>query len=127
MKIRMTQNSIRIRVRKSELNILQEDLTIEESVTFLNGEVFEFGLKIEDEIEVVQATMEQNNLFISIPITEARQWMRTNQVGIESTIDLPNGEKLEILIEKDFPCLDRDNEDKSDTFWELAPDAPESC
>ncbi len=127
MKIRMTQNSIRIRVRKSELQTLQQNQIIGESVTFLDGTVLKFGLKIDKNSSIVGATMDQQGLFLFIPTKEAHQWIQTNQVGIESTINLADGEKLHLLIEKDFPCLDRENEDKSDTFWELAPDAPESC
>jgi len=127
MKLRTTHNSIRIRIRKSELMQLQEKREVQESIQFPGGILFKFTLAVSDAIGYVDATLEDNNLKITIPISQAKDWITTNQVGIEDHIDLPDGAQLHVLIEKDFPCLDRPEEDKSDTFWELAPETPESC
>jgi hypothetical protein len=71
--------------------------------------------------------LENNDLVLTLPKKEALEWIITNKVGIESHINLSNDEQLHLLIEKDFPCLDRPEEDKSDTFWELAPETPDAC
>ena len=84
-------------------------------------------LETRDNIDVVDAKMEDNELILSLSHQEAEQWIKTDQVGIETTINLSNNDRLHILIEKDFPCLDRPQEDKSDTYWELAPKKPEAC
>ena len=127
MKLRTTHNSIRIRVRKSELTRLQAEGIVEESIRFLNNVVFKFALLIEDMDSDLNANLEQNYLKLSIAKARAKQWITTNEVGIETYIALANGEQLHLLVEKDFPCLDRANEDKSDTFWELASDKPDVC
>ncbi len=127
MKLRTTHNSIRIRVRKSELTRLQAEGRVEESIRFLNNVVFKFALLIEDMDSDLNANLEQNYLKLSIAKARAKQWITTNEVGIETYIALANGEQLHLLVEKDFPCLDRANEDKSDTFWELASDKPDVC
>jgi len=127
MKLRTTHNSIRIRVRKSELTRLQAEGRVEESIRFLNNVVFKFALLIEDIDSDLNANLEQNYLKLSIAKARAKQWITTNEVGIETYIALANGEQLHLLVEKDFPCLDRANEDKSDTFWELASDKPDVC
>lgn len=127
MKLRTTHNSIRIRIRKSELSSLQLNKAIEESIRFPNGVLFKFALLIDDTVEKLDAIFENNKLILIISKSEANNWMKTNQVGIENHINLSDGEQLHVLIEKDFPCLDRAEEDKSDTFWELAPESPESC
>jgi len=127
MKLRTTHNSIRIRIRKSELTILQDSGIVEESIRFPNGIVFTFALAIDAAVETVNANLIDNNLKLTVPSSTAIQWINSNQVGIEVNIDLPEGEQLHLLIEKDFPCLDRPEEDKSDTFWELAPESPEPC
>ena len=120
---------MRIRLRKSELVSLQQDKVITETVNFPAGSAFSYALAISSSIEQVQATYEKNQMCISIPVTIASQWMNTNEVGIHADIPLPNGESLSILIEKDFPCNDREDEDKSDTFWELVSEDtnPKSC
>lgn len=127
MKLRTTHNSIRIRVRKSELTRLQAEGRVEESIRFFNNVVFKFALLIEDMDSDLNANLEQNYLKLSIAKARAKQWITTNEVGIETYIALANGEQLHLLVEKDFPCLDRANEDKLDTFWELASDKPDVC
>jgi hypothetical protein len=43
----------------------------------------------------------------------------TDEVGIYKLINIDADQVLDISIEKDFPCKDRPEEDKSDTFTEL--------
>lgn len=127
MKLRTTHNSIRIRIRKSELERLQKEQLVEESIQFPNGVLFKFRLAINEPTDSLEASLEDNCLQLSIGPSEASSWINTNQVGIESELPLAGDEKLHLLIEKDFPCLDRPEEDKSDTFWELAPENPDAC
>lgn len=127
MKLRTTHNSIRLRIRKSELAKLAATQMIEESVKFPGGNLFTYKLCLDEEIDKLSADWEGASLSISLPQTQSNTWIQTNQVGIEAYLDLPDKEKLHILIEKDFPCLDRVDEDKSDTFEELVPEKPESC
>ena len=63
----------------------------------------------------MQAEFLQNAIQVTLPLSIAMPWMDSDQVGIEHTLD----SGLNILIEKDFPCKTRDDEDKSDTFQEL--------
>jgi len=114
MKLRTTSNSIRIRIRKSEITELREKHIIEESVRFPTGVIFKFALTISKETNEVNATLNDNYLLLSIPEKEAVEWIDSNTVGIETHLNLPNQEQLHLLIEKDFPCLDR-------------PESPESC
>jgi len=127
MKLRLTKNSIRIRVRKSELSILSEKELIEESISFPTKTTFNFGLKTSVDSLNVSASMANNNLKVFIPKQIANNWINSNEVGIETYTDLEGEEQLHILIEKDFPCKDRPKEDKSDTFTELANEQSPRC
>lgn len=127
MKLRTTHNSIRIRIRKSEIAVLQQSGVVEESIQFSTQVVFKFALKISKNGDQLAATLQNNYLVLSLPKNKAVRWFNTNQVELETNIPLNNGAQLHLLVEKDFPCLDRPDEDKSDTFWELAPDTPEAC
>lgn len=128
MKLRLTHNSIRIRVRKSELASLIEQKSVKEAVKFptSTGELT-YALTIHADINDLAARMIGSDIQVMIPKDIAEDWINTNKVGLEHFIELAENETLHILIEKDFPCLDRPNEDKSDTFWELASDNPENC
>ncbi len=128
MKLRCTQNSVRIRVRKSDIETLAQQGTVRESVCFGPTNFFHFELGITPGIDSVEATFSEGVLRVVLPKERAQSWMNSSEVGIE--VQRTNAEgaiSLHLLIEKDFPCLDRDNEDKSDTFWELAADNPEKC
>lgn len=131
MKLRLTHNSIRIRVRKSELAVLTEKKLVKEEVRFpTNTGVLSYSLSLHSDKNDLDAQMIGSDIQVMIPIKLAEDWINTNKVGLESSIALAENEKLHLLIEKDFPCLDRPNEDKSDTFWELTSensDSPQNC
>jgi len=127
MKLRCTTNSIRVRIRKSELTKLAAEGRIEEHIQFGNEVALTFALSMEEAKQQVEATFSNNHIVVSLPKAIASNWIQSNEVGIEVTNPVANNQSLHILIEKDFPCLDREEEDKSDTFWELAPETPDAC
>ncbi len=127
MKLRCTTNSIRMRIRKSELQLLAKGQRITEQIGFGQGVVFTFSLDITTSKKQVVAYFLNNNLIVKLPKAIAKEWINSNQVGIEVKHPIEKDQNLHILIEKDFPCLDREEEDKSDTFWELAPETPDAC
>ncbi|MEO0474238.1 MAG: hypothetical protein AAF206_31815 [Bacteroidota bacterium] len=127
MKLRCVQNSIRLRLRKSELQQLQQEGQVSESIHFPGGQALHFSLKSRSGIADIQAVMEAGELAIILPQQISHTWINSQEVGIEKSLPLPNQQSLHILIEKDFPCTDREDEDKSDTFWELANQKADSC
>jgi len=62
---------------------------------------------------------------IVIPADQANTWGSSDQVGIAESISLGEFGSLALLIEKDFACLDRSEEDNKDTF--ANPNADEQC
>ena len=127
MKLRCVHNSIRIRIKKSELQKLDSEGIITETVSFGGATMFAYALGVDAMRDEVTAELVDNLLAVHIPLVQAEQWIHSNQVGIEVNTSLDNGENLHILIEKDFPCVDREDEDKSDTFTELATKKPDVC
>lgn len=120
MKFRATTNSIRIRVRKSDLEQLKTTEWVYEGVELPGGPIWSFGLLIDG--EEIAARLKDNTVIVSLPKQIAMDWIDTEQVGIEHYLLLDNGQQLHILIEKDFPCKNRE-EDISDTFFELDQEA----
>ena len=120
MKIRTASNSIRLRLRKSELDTLRETESISESLTFSNRAMLKTTLFINHKVTEPEVILKDNAILVGLPPQIALDWINSDQVGIERNIQVSEDADLHLLIEKDFPCLDRPNEDKSDTFWELA-------
>ncbi len=127
MKLRFAENSIRIRIRKSELEELERSKQIEQTISFGLESVLQYSLVINADIDEVTATFTSGVISVMLPPSVASEWYGTNQVSIIHDQVIEEGAFLHILVEKDFPCLDREEEDKSDTFWELAPEVPDNC
>lgn len=119
MKLRCTTNSIRIRLRKSEVEQFEQEGNITDHVAFTPSQALQFSLQLEDGAERVLAKMQGSHIRVFIPKETGIAWMQTNQVGISAQQPIGDGEILDILIEKDFPCTTRPDEDKSDFFSEL--------
>lgn len=124
MKLRCVQDSIRLRVRKTDLQKLEQDGEVSESINFGEEALFVFTLAIAADSETVNAVFQKGRLQVNVPTLQATKWINSNEVGIE--VNACDGNP-HILIEKDFPCLDRAEENKADTFWELTGEKPEQC
>jgi hypothetical protein len=123
MKLRLEGNSIRLRVRKSDLIKLQNEGAITETLMFPNSLLLKYQLITDNTAAVIDAQLSAEAMTVSIPLSIATNWLNSDAVGIEST--LSSG--LFILIEKDFPCTDRPWEDTSDTFFELVNEKEALC
>lgn len=126
MKLRCIHNSIRLRIRKSEIEQLSQGIAIREEVGF-PGETpsLVFSLEMSSHLLKVSASFKNNLIQIVLPKDQAHHWINTDEVSIEEHLPLNDTEELHLLIEKDFPCTDRDSEDKSDFFGELANEVPD--
>lgn len=127
MKIRMTTNSIRIRIRKSELDQLIERSEIKDHIVFASDTTFHYSLKLDSEISNLEGDFTNSTINISIPTTLAQQWATTSRVSLEENIRINDTDTLHLLVEKDFPCLDRPEENYNDTFWELSENKDPKC
>lgn len=128
MKMRCVQNSIRLRLRKSEIDQLGQGMAITEEVGF-PGETpsLSFALKMAEEVTAIDVTFSDRIIKVTLPRPQATNWINSNQVGIETFLPLKNSQHLHLLIEKDFPCKDRENEDKNDFFGDLAKEEEQAC
>ena len=116
MKIRIKGNSIRYRLTKSDIKNLEREGHLDEKTVFPNGAIFFYCLHHHNAIDEMEADFSDNCITIYIPDHILAQWTGTNIVGFEHSMELQNGEKLNLLIEKDFACIDHTTEDQSDMY-----------
>ncbi len=114
MKLRIKGNTLRLRLTKSEVDYFGNTLFIEEKTSF-GSNVFSYSLKVNDQ-EKLSASFENNTLVVNLPMVMGKEWITTNKVGVSGEMDVENGKKLYLLIEKDFKCLDETVEDQSDNY-----------
>ena len=67
--------------------------------------------------ERVGASFDDGCIRVMIPSAVAERWQEPDEVSISGEQELPGGERLNILVEKDFQCLvPREDEDQSGLF-----------
>lgn len=114
MKLRIKGNSIRYRLSKTDIQELGEKGYIEDR-TEVGPDLFVYSLQGSDELSM-NATLGTNKLTIYMPTSQISEWITSERVGYEHYMNLPSGNKLYLLLEKDFKCLDETNEDQSDNY-----------
>ena len=84
---------------------------------FPGGRKFNYALESSPASVNPAAFYSENEIRVRLPETVVLAWATTEQVSIEGEQILDDGEKLSILVEKDFACLvPRAGEDESDMF-----------
>jgi len=118
MKLRIKGNSLRLRISRSEVTRLLEGDCLEETIQFAPEACARFTYALQQDRLVGRPTVRytENRVAVLIPADQANAWGITDQVGIAEDIGLGNLGSLALLIEKDFACLDRSDEDNLDTF-----------
>lgn len=127
MKLRIRDNSIRLRLTQTEVETVNNDGLVRGRVQFAGSNAFDYVLESSPATVMPEAHVSNNVLTVRVPQLDIKQWAESDKVSITSEQNLDDGEQLKILVEKDFACLaPRDGEDESDMF--ANPDADgESC
>jgi hypothetical protein len=127
MKLRIKGNSLRLRVSPSEVARLLKHDCLEETIHFgpeANAKLT-YALQQDPAVSTLTVQYVENRVTVLIPANHADTWGRTDQVGIAEDISLGELGALSVLIEKDFACLDQNEEDNQDTF--ANPNAGTRC
>ena len=117
MKLRLRENSIRLRLLQSEIKQLKENGFVTEKIQFAPSQILTYTINFSTDANEISAHFQVGEILISIPQDIAEQWVNTNQVGLETEQIIDNEKNLKILIEKDFVCVDRPmDKDNLDAF-----------
>lgn len=117
MKLRVLDNSIRLRLTRSEVETVNEHGLVRGSVRFAGSNTFDYVLESSPATVKPEAHISNNVLTVRLPELDVRHWAGSEQVSIQSEQLLDDGDQLRILVEKDFQCLaPREGEDESDMY-----------
>jgi hypothetical protein len=119
MKLRIKGNSLRMRLGRAELAHFLHDGRIEDTIHFAAEP--EARLTYALEVSAVDAAQTQVRYLpqeVTVVLTpgQVRQWSQDGEIGVYTQAPLGAGSMLEVVVEKDFACLDRSDEDNEDTF-----------
>jgi hypothetical protein len=127
MKLRIKGNSLRFRVTRSELAKLIDTGRIGETIFFSPDEYSSLTYALELQPSSTSATLRyrQSEIAIVLSTQEVKVWAESDRVGIYATLDLGARGTLDLLVEKDFACLDLSDAENVDTFPN--PNAGATC
>lgn len=119
MKLRIRGNSIRLRLGKSEVASLAETGGVNASIRF-SAEPdahLNYSLVTSPTEKAISARLVDREIKVIVPEGLAREWAKSERVGLEHVQPIGAGDSLAILIEKDFHSLEpRPGVDQSDSF-----------
>jgi hypothetical protein len=118
MKLRIKGNSLRLRISRSEVDRLFHRERLEETIHFApQGDAkLTYALEQTSSVSVPTVRYTEAEVAVLIPSGLANTWCSTDLVGIAERISLGTFGTLELVIEKDFACLDRNEKENQDTF-----------
>lgn len=118
MKLRIRGDSIRLRLKRGEVDQIAAGISIVEETHFPDS-VLTFRLDVSSNNDV-SASFSNGSLVISLPQSRVQDWANTDEVSLLAEQQLSGTGALSILVEKDFGCLEpghhRACEDDADTF-----------
>ncbi len=124
MKLRLRNNSVRLRLTQTEVTQLRDTGMVEESVEFAPHQRLVYRITARPGDHGFQAQYGDGDLLLSVPQKIVAAWADSSQVGIGANQLTGDGHTLRLLIEKDFQCLgSTDPEENADTF----PNPLEGC
>ena len=110
MKLRFHDNTLRLRLSQSEVAQFKKTGRVENKVAFAPGQALEYSIE-SAAAPGVTATFESGRIRVIVPSAVARQWVDSDQTGVEGQNDA-----LRIAVEKDYQCLHRDSAEDADAF-----------
>jgi hypothetical protein len=114
MKIRIRGNSIRYRLDKNDVELMETTGKVESS-THIGAGILHFCIRSR-EIEEAAIKLEGSSVHLSVPAAQIKNWIEPDQVGFDISIPNTDGSVVTILVEKDFKCLTERGEDDSHGF-----------
>ena len=117
MKLRILDNSIRLRLTRTEVETVNSGGLVRGRVHFGDAKAFEYVLESLPATVTPEADISNSVMTVRVPNADVQKWAKSEQVSISAEQILEDGNRLTILVEKDFACLTpREGEDETDMF-----------
>jgi hypothetical protein len=118
MKLRIQGNSLRIRVTRSDLALLVTKGRIANSIYFAFDECAKLQYALEHKAHRTSPALRYQppEIAVVLPTEATRVWAQSDQVGIYAAVDFGARGVVDLIVEKDFACLDLSDAENVDTF-----------
>jgi hypothetical protein len=119
MKLRILDDSLRLRLSQGELEQLRTLGRVEAAIGFGPGPAQQlvYAIVVAPGAQRITATLTEREIVVTLPKAMADAWIGGNEVGLSAEQSLGPDRTLALLIEKDFKCLQpRPGEESYDGF-----------
>ena len=117
MKLRIKDNTLRLRLTRSEVDVLHETGVVAARTGFPGGRELQYRVESSPASVQPAAFFSDNAVAVRLPESAVLSWATTERVSLKGEQLLDDGSTLDILVEKDFACLtQREGEDESDMY-----------
>jgi hypothetical protein len=118
MKLRIKGNSLRLRVSRSELTRVLAGEEVAETIRFAAAPEAKLTYALARGTQTGAAIVRYQSQEVTVLLSEeqAQSWSQESEVGVYTQVDIAPQGLLELIVEKDFACLDRSDADNQDTF-----------
>ncbi|MBD3627808.1 hypothetical protein [Cyclobacterium sp.] len=117
MKLRINDNSIRLRLSQSEVSSIGQGLPLHQELKLGKEQVLIYSLIPGDFGKMPEARFLNQKLEVYLPAKLGEDWAKTDEISIRHVQNEGKDFECMLLIEKDFQCLhQRPDEDERDNF-----------
>jgi hypothetical protein len=118
MKLRLQSNSIRLRLKRGEVEQLAKTGRVEETIIMGGGpdDAFQYALEASRAVSTPQAVLNKKGILVRVPVETVSRWAAGDDVGMEAILPVGGQGRLQVLVEKDFACLNGTEEQNAGTF-----------
>lgn len=119
MKLRILNNSVRLRLTRSEVASAAAGDPIEAACQFGPGEqhTLKYRVMAHPDADGIEASFEAGVVTVAVPRDRLLRWATSDAIGMRREAREAPSPSPSLLIEKDFACLKpREGEEDSDTF-----------
>lgn len=104
MKLRIQNNSIRLRLNRREVEVFTKAGSLEEAFEHPKGRLV-YGLRSSTDVPQTEVLVGAESICIVLPAVVARDWTDTDRVDISDEVEFGEGKRLSVLVEKEFRRL----------------------
>ncbi|HJL92977.1 MAG TPA: hypothetical protein QGF04_04255 [Woeseiaceae bacterium] len=116
MKLRVKGNSIRLRLTQPEVQRMQTEKKVYESIDFGDDAVLHYELRSEPCDKKILPIFKSNRITIVVDQAVINDWADSDKVSISGNYEISDQNHMILLVEKDFKCLSPRDEDETDMF-----------
>lgn len=117
MKLRIKGNSLQIQLTRSEIERFEKEGYIEANTAFVSS-VFTYALQIRPDEFGHELSADFKNCILTMYMPEdmAKKWIYSDVSSCDTWMEVDNGERLYLLLEKDFKSPEEEIKDPKDSY-----------